>query len=627
MLVRTMSATDVNNSSLRSKLVPLLVGTGLSTVLVVGLIVFFRPFSHEATQTTGAKYDRDSNNPSSVPSLDRIGRNDNNTALKQSIDLASIFEKPTSYLEGSVALDDMMQNANVPTLVHLLEQSLNLENFEKQHAAQVQILRKFATLDPIQALMYAESFPKKQYEHFASLIYRDWSLFNLDSALTYAEKHVPTLSSEGKTSILEQIVRANWHLPNEVKLQMAARLTVNSSTAKDLLVSIERDKPLDDPKAAWEEVLSRENFGDDESNQLHQIAIAVIEKDGYAKFAELANAIQDRQIRTALISETLLGRVATEDFATVFEQAVQLFRESARPVVFDLARRWSYNDPHSALKAVSEISFFPLQERLEETVIASWIDNSPRDVLSQLESLPAEYRDEALIEGIWSLNAGDPDETPEYLDKISDPDTRWNVMFIMLQNWAYRNIEEAFNWFLDNPDLEIPSEYSRAELLRYLLNSVTPETGPALFELALEYPADESGSGWEGSIVGAIARKDIAKAKELLPQVRDGPGQMTAYAGIGHALFNQNNSMDSVIEFTEEIPDDQHIEFYGEFAMKFWPREAYELLEKFPTPDAQARVAFKLLQRIAESYNPFTEEQIEHIESFLTDTERNILEL
>lgn len=622
-----MPAPNVINSSIRFKLVPLLVGTGLSIVLVVGFVWFFRPFSNEASQTSNNQYDRESTTSPLAQPLDRTESNDNDTELEQSFDLASIFEKPISFLEGSIAIDNLLQNANVPTLVDLLEQSLNLENFEKQRSAQVQILRKFATLDPIQALVHAESYPKKQYENFASLIYRDWSLFDLESALTHAKQHVPTLSSEGKASILEQIIRANWNLPYDVKLEMAEQLAVSSSTAKDLLISIERDKPLDNPTAAWEEVRSRENFGDDESNQLHQIAIAVIEKDGYAKFAELANAIQDRQIRTDLVNETLSSRVATEDFATVFEQAILLFRETARPAVFNLARRWSYNDPHSALKAVSEVPFFPLQERLEETVIVTWIRNSPRDVLGQLESLPAEYREEALIEGIWSLNRRDPHETPDYLDEISDPDTQWQVMYIMIQNWAGNNIEEAFTWFLDNPELEIPLGNSRADLLWYLLNSVTPETGPSLFELALKYPADESGSGWEGSIVGAIARKDIAKAKELLPQVRDGPGRMTAYAGIGHALFNQNNSMDSVIEFTEEIPEDQHVEFYGEFAMKFHTREAYEQLDKLPTPEAQARAAFKLLQRIAESYNPFTDEQIEHIESFLTDTERNILGL
>ena len=622
-----MSAPDVNNSSLRSKLVPVLVGTGLSIVLCVGSLVIFRPFAQETTQTTVSKYDRPSTTSRFVPPRDRTASKDNDSELDQSLDLISVFEKPTSYLEGSVALDSMLLNATVPTLVDLLEQSHYLKNFEKQRSAQVQILRKFATLDPIQALMYAESFPKKLYEHFASLIYRDWSLFDVESALTHAEQYVSTLSSEGKTSILEQIIRANWNLPNEEKLLMAERLSVNSSTAKDLLFSIERDQPLDDPTAAWEEVLSGENFGDDESVQLHQIAIAVIEKDGYTKFAELANAIQDRQIRTALISDTLLSRVETEEFATVFEQAIQLFRETARPVVFDLARRWSYTDLHSALKAVSEVPFFPLQERLEETVISRWISNSPRDVLRQLDTLPAKYREEAHIKGIRSLNARYPYETPEYLDEISDSDIQWNVMYLMLQNMASRDVEKAFNWFVDNPDLEIPLGHSRAQLFQYLLNSVTPETGPSLFELALENPADESGSGWEGSIVGAIARKDIAKAKDLLPRVRDGSGRMTAYAGIGHALFNQNNSLDSVIEFTEEIPEDQHVEFYGEFAMRLRPQEAYEQLDNFPTPEAQARAALRLLQRIAESYNPFTDEQIEHIESFLTDTERNILEL
>lgn len=596
-------------------------------MLCVGFVVFFRPFSNEATQTTVGMYDRDSKTPSVVSPLDRTASNDNIGELEQSSELASIFVEPTSYHEGSVALDNMLQNANIAKLVDLLEQSHNLENFEKQRSARVQILRKFATLDPVQALTYAESFPKIQYEHFASLIYRDWSLFDLDSALTYAEQHVPTLSIEGKTAIFEQIIRANWDRPDEVKLQIAKRLTVRSSTARDLLVSIEIDKPLDDPTAAWEGVLSSENIGEDESNRLHQIAVAVIENDGYTKFAELASTIQDRQIRTTVIRDTLFSRLDKEDIGTVFEHAVQLFRETGRPVVFELASRWTYTDPLSALKAVSDVSFYSLREHLVSTVISNWIRNNPKDVLRQLESLPAEYREEVLIEGIWSVTARYPKEAPEYLGEISDLNTKWSVMVNMLQNWASRNIEEAFTWFLDNPDLELQSGYSRAGLLQYLLYRVTAETGPSLFKLALEYPADESGSGWEGSIVGAIAQKDITKAKELLPQVRDEQGRMTAYAGIGHALFNQNNSMDSVIEFTEEIPDDQHVVFYGELVMRLRKQVAYEQLDKLPTPEAQARAALKLLQRLAESYNPLTDEQMEHIESFLTETERNILGL
>ena len=616
-----MSGKEFNNSLRRAKLVPLLVGTGLSIVLCVGFVVFFRPFSNEATQTTDGMYDRESKTPSVVPSLDRTASNDNNVEQEHSLELASLFEEPTSYLEGSVSLDHMLQNANIAKLVDLLEQSHSLENFEKQRSARVQILRKFATLDPILALTHAASLPRVQYEHFASLIYRDWSLLDLDSALTYAEQHVPTLSREGTTAVFEQIVRANWDRPDELKLQIAERLRVGSSTARDLLVSIEIDKPLDNLSVAWEEVLSAENIGEDESNRLHQIAVAVIESDGYTEFAELANSIQDRQIRTTVIRDTLISRLDKEDIGAVFEHAVQLFRETGRPVVFELASRWSYLDPHSALKAVSDIQLYPLRDHLVDTVISNWIDRNPQDVLSELDSFPAEYREEILVEGIWSITSRDPDEAPAYLGEISDLNTRWSVMINMLQNWAHNNIEEAFTWFLDNPGLELPSGYSRASLLQYLLYRVTAETGPPLFKLALEHPTDESGSGWEGSIVGAIAREDIKIAKELISQIRDGTGRMTAYAGIGQALFNQNNSIDSVIEFTEEIPEDQHVEFYGEFAMRLRPQVIYEQLDKLPTPEAQARVALKLLQRIAEFYNPFTEEQIEHIESFLTEKE------
>lgn len=76
-----MSGPEINNSLLRSKLVPLLVGTGLSIVLCVGFVVFFRPFSNETTQTTVGMYDRETQTPSVVPPLDRTASNDNNVEL------------------------------------------------------------------------------------------------------------------------------------------------------------------------------------------------------------------------------------------------------------------------------------------------------------------------------------------------------------------------------------------------------------------------------------------------------------------------------------------------------------------------------------------------------------------
>ena len=249
------------------------------------------------------------------------------------------------------------------------------------------------------------------------------------------------------------------------------------------------------------------------------------------------------------------------------------------------------------------------------------------EVVQQLELLPLEYREDALAEGIWSMSARHPKETTDYLDEISDPQTQWNVMWNLLQNWAIQDIEEAFTWFLDNPNMEIPmgNGNSRTTLLQSLLFRVTPETAPSLFKLALKYPVDESGSGWEASIIFWLARADLTKAKELLPQVRDGPGRITSYASIGLVFFSQDQSMNSVIEFAEELLKDERTEFFGEFLARLSPQVAYEQIDELPTPQAQAQAALKLIQKAAKLSNPYTDEQIDHLESFLTDKERNVL--
>lgn len=614
-----MTNQDRRISALHFQLVPYLIGTGLSIVLCVGALILFNPFDNEGAQTTSAADERESGTPDGVAPIAVPESDESNQEPRRSLNLASIVELP-SYFEGSVALDDILKNANLPTLKTLLDESHGLQGVERLRSTQTQIFRKFATLDPMQALSYAESLPKSLYEHFASIIYREWSVIDLDDALNFAEQHVPTLSWEGKSTVIEQIFRAAWELSDEAKLQIAERLEINPYVSNALLLEIESDKPLDNPIEAWEEALSNENVGDDERLQLEQIGLAVVAKDGYAKFAELANSIQDRRTRNHVIGRVLYDRLDDDEVEVVFEQALPLFHESARPVLFQLAENWCSSDPLAALSAMSKAPEDQLRKRLEEFVIKIWIDHSPLEVMEQLDVLPVEYREVAFTEGILSMSGRHPKETTEYLDKISDPETKWNVMSNMLHNWASRDIEEGFRWFLDNPDLEIPEGRSREALVSSLLFRVTPENAPALFELALKYPVGESDSGWEGRVVGALARMDMAKAKEMLPQVREGPGRLNTYVAIGFVIFYQDQNMKSIIELSEELPKEDQAQFFGQFVPRLVPQVAYEQIDELPTPEAQAKAALGLLQRAEESSNnPFTDEQIEHLESFLAD--------
>ena len=595
--------------------------------LGVGVLIFFNPFEDESTQSTSITDDRGSETPRLDNPQDDPDHIQSNRDSEVGSSLASIFEWPT-YFESLVALDDMLKNAKVPTLIDLLDQSRDLQGVERQHTSQTQIFRKFATLDPIKALAHAKTFPQYHYEHFASLIYRDWSSFDLDAALTHAEKNVSTFGYQGRFEVLEQVFRAVWDRADDAKLQIAARLNFSSYSADSVLKKIAREKPLDNPEETWKEVLGAENFGDDERDRLQQIAVAVIEQNGYLKFADLANSIQDRRIRTQLISYAMSNRMYTDDHDLVFNQAVHLFHETARPVLFELAEHWSRADPLSALNGIANVPSDPLKKRLVELAIDTWIDHRPKEVLQQLDLLPVEYREIAFNTGVMSMSAQNPRETTEYLDQISDAQTKWNVMWNLLQNWAYRDIEEAFTWFLDNPDLEIPLGNSRARLLASLLSRVTPESAPTLIELALKYPIDESGSGWEGNVVGFLAYSDMAKAKELLPEVREGPGRINAYVTIGLAIFRQDQSMNSVIELTEEITAGERVEFFGKLVPRLSPQVAYEQIDELPTPEAQARAALGLLQRAEKSSNnPYTDEQIDHLKSLLTDKERAEFEL
>ena len=596
----------------------------MSALFCASVLIFFNPLRDEVPQETSHLSDFDSTS-ASLPLLhDESSSTESNQEQEIAPNLASIFELPT-YFESSVELDQMLRKAGQRELFDLFDQSHRVNGVERRRFTQTEILRKVTSFEPSQAILLAQTLPQSQYEYFAAVIYGDWSLFDIEAAIAYGKDHVPTLSWDGKQAALEQIYRARSDLPRDTKLQIAEQLNINSYISNSLLEKIERDLPIDNPEVAWEEILGTNSLGVDQMNRLYNIAMAVIEKDEYGKFASLAHSIPNRRIRDELITRVLIVRLQTEEPSTVFEHAVKLFHDTARPVVFEILDRWSRLDPVSALNAASNASVDELRKHLVELVISTWSNHRPEEMLQQLEMLPEDLREQAFRDGVLRLSARDPKATTDYLNEISDLNFRSNIMWNLLQNWATRDIHEAFTWFLNESALEFPEGESRATLLRSLLSRISTDTARSLVDLALRYPVDESGAGWEASIVGAIARVDVEKAKELLPLVRDGPGRFAVFASIGAAYLNLQKGWNSVLELGEELSEDDRSEYFGELLTRLSFQQAYKQLDELPTSAARARAALRLLQKAARYGQAYTDEQINHLESHLTDRERGEL--
>ena len=532
---------------------------------------------------------------------------------------ASALENYEGSFAGSVAFEQLLLGLDYRQTQGLLSESESIASLYQRTLAQSQIIRRLAVGDPVQTIEYSRTFPRNQTSRFIDLIFREWSVFDLEEAISFAQ----SLNSAEREIAIEAIVRVRDDLLEETLIDIGYRLGQEFHASNLLDQSrVQGSIGTEDPEATWLALVSDPWELIDQRQELFLIAQEWVTRDGLEVLHNVAQSIQDGQTR-ANVLKMVLGQHVYSDPQEAFETAVELVDETSWRIVQTVLSSWARFAPKDALNALKKLEPSTLHTRLFDSVIKSWAITEPWELLENLSLLPIEMQFEARNQVIRSLALQSPNEAARLLSEIPQKEKSYELARELAQHWSNVDIGEALNWALASSQFEGIQQ----ELVTAILEHLTLDNLEVFAKAIFDHPIDQDSIGLEASLIGKLATLDISQAIDLLPQIRNERTRLLSYSAIGITMI-ASDEFERVQELASQLPTNQRSYFYDAI-FEHWtlqdPDTASESIDNLPTMESKSRAALWLLVRPKHLTN-FSSTQIEKLKSQLTSEDSQDLE-
>lgn len=512
-----------------------------------------------------------------------------------------------SHFERSVALYELVAGADRKELLAQLRQSSQLGKTLKEEV-QLAIIQRLAAIDPNAALDTVNEFQSDQFPALHSVIYREWSLSNLEQAF----EHAHSLDPADKKTAVESMLLAREDLTPQQRRELARRLDMEWLAIE--VIERTTDAPLiQDPESEWTAFVQQndanlDNPGDAQLRMMTHIARAWIRKDGVDA---IDNLIDSLSTLTSLqkISDLVVRQVADDDPRLAFDLAFHMRSRGVTALIDRVVNQWSRADPLSALTTVSALETKYLRGKLQTEVLEAWAITDPKALMNQASGLSNELQPIARSKALLSLAYRSPQEAAELIDEVEDQSSLDLVAGVVATSWSKSDLASALRW-IDNAE----SVAHNRDVLRGAAISGLARSDPQqAMQVALAQPLNEDGIGPEAEVISAMTFFDMDTAISMLSQVRDGETKVEAYESVMMFLTPPiSNETDRAIDLFVQLANEQDIPngaFVVTNLVHSEPRALFDALERFEDMDFRRRVASSLLRSHA-SDDVFTEEQI-----------------
>ncbi len=580
---------------------------------VLGLVIVAGAFALGLVVAGGTESSTSSVSPHLTDSDTSI--NDGSSAIYRKLDQdavqsvaeLAIHDRFPSHFERSVALYELVAGADRQELLTHLRQSSQLAKSLKDEV-QLAIIQCLAAIDPIAALDTVNEFQSDQNPSFHSVIYREWSLSNLEQAIEHARGLDP---ADRKTAV-ESMLLVREDLTPQHRRELARQLDMEW-LAIELMERTSDTPVIQDPESEWTAFVRRnnENLGNPDDAQLRMmthIARAWIFKDGVDA---IDNLIESLSTLTSLqkISDMVVRQVADDDPRLAFDLTFHMRSSGVTELIDRVVNQWGRVDPLSALNTVSSLELKYLRGKLQTEVLEAWAITDPKALLNQASGLSNELQPIARNKALLSLAYRSPQEAAELIDEVEDQSSLDLVAGVVATSWSKSDLASALRW-IDNEE----SVVHNRDVLRIVAISGLARSDPQqAMQVALAQPLNEDGIGPEAQVISAMTYFDMDTAISMLSQVRGGNTKVEAYESVMMFLTPPiRNETDRAMDLFVQLANEQDIPkraFVVTSLVLSEPRALFDALERFESMDFRRRVASSLL-RSHQGNNVFTEEQI-----------------
>ena len=541
------------------------------------------------------------------------------SSMKRSLDegpLGSLLQHQGNF-GLSVALHNTLASAGETELLSLLEQSTAIEHASRRQLVQGTIFRRYASLDPKNAIKQVSNMPRLQHGDLLAIVFGEWALSQLDDALASAKR----LDGFGKLAALRGILESRDDLSDAVRVEIGRQLG-NERVAQNIVTQSNISEAIKDPESAWTTLIEDDLLDTAQTGTLIQVAEAWIEKDGMSVLGKINDTLSDWTSKTSVLA-AVVHNLVQADAQAVFDFVRTMENDTHNTVITNVVNAWARLDPEAALAAVLSVESKSLRASLENSIASSWGRTNPREALENLDLLPENARDAARSSAITALAQTSPEEAANLMAGMDGGEYQLMTAFQVMSVWANKDPIAALEWTLNNPEVED----LRTSLLPSILYQVASRNPQLAFDIALQQPVGENQIGLEAQVIANIAYSNIEKALALLSQVREGPTLAYALNSVGSALV-RSGDIDEAWMLAQRLSESQR-EAYYQSVVSAWAShdatELYESIDKLPSDEIKSLAAMRLI-----SFNKWSrqldEDQVNRAKTYLNERDANSIE-
>ncbi|MYD45452.1 MAG: hypothetical protein F4W92_03795 [Gammaproteobacteria bacterium] len=458
-------------------------------------------------------------------------------------------------------------------------------------------------------------------------VFAEWASVDLNSAVEGAK----TLEVDTKSNALSGILATQAGQSVATYRRIALELGDGNRGIERYLMSLET-QPIEDIQATWHEVATLINPEQKiDSRTFEHILRHWYDQEGIEVLKEIYSSTLDENIKFDTIQQLLLLAAESNPKQT-FEYVETILNDGLNfSHLYTVASAWATTDPLAAYKVVSNIEQIDQRETLQGSVVLTWARTKPRYVLRNLANFPTKFQDTARVDAIRTIAKTSPKEAAEFALRQSGRISGFDLLPTqVMREWVKQDVETAVEWIYNGP---VSTENRRKWVNALVTNLVNTDPRRA-FDLAVKQPLPEFSSfmgegintGLEEDIIRRIAYQDLELAVELLPRVRKGRTQSSAFASVGDLFIDRGHSQ-KALDLGLRLPNEDQTHYFLVITPNWAtidPVGLVESIKDLPTKEIRSSVASVLSNRWYRKN--FTDDQLDKLKQYLSDADREALE-
>ncbi len=632
-----MNTNATSNQTLRDVILFLL-GAGLTTGVL--LVLYFAFPLGKADSNVVSKDD-------TLPVLESVeestpapSQERQTTGLLDVDSLAEILTNHSGTFDRFASLYSLVSQSDEQKLVELFNESETYEYSESdeswlESSIQRTILSRLIHVNEKLAGSLFLGLESDQQSAISYTFAREFASFDLDRAINFVEN----LADNVKFSAERGILDLNKTLPTEELTTLATRLG-NTNYVQNLVDQRLLQEEAENPQQAWASLSSDPSLLTGENwARVQNILDAWVKEEGVAVIDTITTAIEDEDLKERVIRFGL-RTVSENDPEAAFDYALQfqdegggIFGFSNNPHMSSVLNDWVRKQPLDALHKVLSIDSTSQKNQLAETVFRIWASSNIQALVDSIPQFPSEYQDAARVSSISRLSQDSVEDAISLFSDIESDAKKNQAAMTIASSLANTDSDAALHWAQTDPS----TESIRTQLISTILTTIASKDPQKAFDVALKLPLNEDGQGLEARVLTTMAYTNVDKALELLPKVRIGATQKTAYMGVGNGLAMQGRITEA-IELGKDLSEEDQLNYYttvGAMSLSGSlvsgltgnepEKDVFETLDSIPHHGARSKVAMQaiIMNQLRDSYS---DDEIASLKEYVSEEDMDELE-